>query len=41
MTKLEDDAFSFGFMLLESVAGPSVAARKGQFLRELVSTESR
>ncbi|KAL9439006.1 hypothetical protein AB3S75_024630 [Citrus x aurantiifolia] len=34
MTKLEDDVFSFGFMLLESVAGPSVAARKGQFLQE-------
>lgn len=34
MTTLEDDVFSFGFLLLESVAGPSVSARMGQFLRE-------
>lgn len=34
MTKLEDDVFSFGFMILESLVRPSVSARKGAFLRD-------
>ncbi|KAL5750736.1 hypothetical protein ACOSP7_025339 [Xanthoceras sorbifolium] len=42
MTKLEDDVFSFGFMLLEAIVGPSVSARKGAFLRdELASLNSQ
>ncbi|KAK2978180.1 hypothetical protein RJ640_030353 [Escallonia rubra] len=32
MKSLEDDVFSFGFILLESLAGPSVSARKDAFL---------
>ncbi|KAK3043287.1 hypothetical protein RJ639_002530 [Escallonia herrerae] len=32
MKSLEDDVFSFGFILLESLAGPSVSARKEAFL---------
>ncbi|KAI9174678.1 hypothetical protein LWI28_021105 [Acer negundo] len=34
MTILEDDVFSFGFMLIEAIVGPSVSARKGAFLRD-------
>lgn len=34
MIKLEDDVFSFGFMILESLVGPSVSARKGAFLTD-------
>lgn len=34
MTKLEDDVFSFGFLLLESLVGSSVSANRRQFLRE-------
>ncbi|KAJ0048095.1 hypothetical protein Pint_15702 [Pistacia integerrima] len=41
MIKLEDDVLSFGFMILESLVGPSVSARKGAFLRdELASLNS-
>lgn len=32
MTSLEDDVYSFGFILLEALVGPSVAARKESFL---------
>ncbi|KAF8378119.1 hypothetical protein HHK36_029456 [Tetracentron sinense] len=32
MTKLEDDVYSFGFILLESLVGPSVSARGETFL---------
>lgn len=32
MTNLEDDVYSFGFILLEALVGPSVAARREAFL---------
>ncbi|KAI3499549.1 hypothetical protein L1887_35352 [Cichorium endivia] len=32
MKNLEDDVYSFGFILLESLVGPSVASRKDEFL---------
>lgn len=34
MTKLEDDIFSFGFILLESLVGPLVSAKREMFLRD-------
>ncbi|GFP87980.1 probable inactive leucine-rich repeat receptor-like protein kinase at3g03770 [Phtheirospermum japonicum] len=38
MKSLEDDIYSFGFILLESLVGPSVLARKESFLlNEMVS----
>ncbi|CBI15635.3 unnamed protein product, partial [Vitis vinifera] len=33
MTKLEDDVYSFGLILLESLVGPSVSARREAFLQ--------
>lgn len=42
MTKLEDDIFSFGFILLESLVGPLVSAKREMFLRdELASFDSQ
>ncbi|KAK9278531.1 hypothetical protein L1049_028099 [Liquidambar formosana] len=42
MTSLEDDIYSFGFIILESLVGPSVAARREQFLlNELPSLGSQ
>lgn len=39
MTRLEDDVYSFGLILLESMVGPSIAAKKEATLRdELVCT---
>ncbi|KAL8217508.1 hypothetical protein R6Q57_020881 [Mikania cordata] len=32
MKNLEDDVFNFGFILLESIVGPSAASRKDEFL---------
>jgi hypothetical protein len=41
MTKLEDDIYSFGFILLEALVGPSIHARKEAFLlNEMVCTET-
>jgi hypothetical protein len=40
MTKLEDDIYSFGFILLEALAGPSIhAGREAFLLNEMVCTE--
>ena len=40
MTKLEDDIYSFGFILLEALAVPSMHARREAFLlNEMVCTE--
>lgn len=40
MTKLEDDVYSFGFILLEALVGPSIHARREAFLlNEMVCTE--
>lgn len=42
MTNLEDDVNSFGFILLESLVGPSVATRKEKFLQsEMASFDSQ
>ena len=39
MTRLEDDVYSFGLILLESLVGPSVSARREAFLQnEMVCT---
>lgn len=32
MKNLEDDVYNFGFILLESLVGPSAASRKEEFL---------
>jgi hypothetical protein len=41
MSRLEDDVYSFGLILLQSIVGPSVSAREEAFLRdELASLES-
>lgn len=32
MKNLEDDVYSFGFILLESLVGPSAISRKEEFL---------
>ncbi|KAM7254258.1 hypothetical protein ACFE04_031940 [Oxalis oulophora] len=34
MTSLEDDVYSFGFILLESLVGPSVSTRREEFIKE-------
>ncbi|XP_010519516.1 PREDICTED: probable inactive leucine-rich repeat receptor-like protein kinase At3g03770 [Tarenaya hassleriana] len=34
MSRLEDDVYSFGLILLESIVGPSVSAREEAFLRD-------
>lgn len=40
MTSLEDDAYSFGFILLEALVGPSLAASREIFLlKEMVCAE--
>lgn len=40
MKSLEDDVYSFGFILLESIVGPTVSTRREAFLQnEMVSTE--
>lgn len=40
MTSLEDDAYSFGFILLEALVGPSLAATREAFLlKEMVCAE--
>lgn len=37
MTSLEDDAYSFGFILLEAIVGPSQASKREAFvLKEMV-----
>ena len=37
MTRLEDDVYSFGLILLESMVGPSIASKKeATLLDELV-----
>ncbi|CAN8264524.1 unnamed protein product [Cochlearia groenlandica] len=41
MSRLEDDVYSFGLILLQSIVGPSVSTREEAFLRdELASLES-
>ncbi|KAI7748837.1 hypothetical protein M8C21_024924 [Ambrosia artemisiifolia] len=41
MKNLEDDVYNFGFILLESLVGPSAASRKDEFLmNEMASFES-
>ncbi|XP_071731747.1 probable inactive leucine-rich repeat receptor-like protein kinase At3g03770 [Rutidosis leptorrhynchoides] len=41
MKNLEDDVYSFGFILLESLVGPSAASRKDEFLmNEMASFET-
>ncbi|RID43905.1 hypothetical protein BRARA_I00739 [Brassica rapa] len=41
MSRLEDDVYSFGLILLQAIVGPSVSAREEAFLRdELASLES-
>lgn len=41
MARLEDDVYGFGFILLESLVGPSVSGRKDKLLLdELVCTET-
>ncbi|XWS47826.1 hypothetical protein CRYUN_Cryun13aG0018400 [Craigia yunnanensis] len=40
MTRLEDDVYSFGFILLESMVGPSVAAKKEATLRDELASLS-
>ena len=41
MERLEDDVCSFGFILLESLIGPSVSAGRDKFLLdELVGAET-
>jgi len=34
MSRLEDDVYSFGLILLQSIVGPSVSAREEAFLRD-------
>ena len=34
MTRLEDDVYSIGLILLESMVGPSIAAKKESTLRD-------
>ncbi|KAF7136167.1 hypothetical protein RHSIM_Rhsim08G0188300 [Rhododendron simsii] len=42
MKSLEDDVYSFGFILLESIVGPTVSARREAFLQnEMVSFGSQ
>ncbi|KAL6996995.1 hypothetical protein U1Q18_007119 [Sarracenia purpurea var. burkii] len=42
MKSLEDDVYSFGYILLESLVGPTVSARRESFLlNEMVSLESQ
>ncbi|KAG6686268.1 hypothetical protein I3842_11G009200 [Carya illinoinensis] len=42
MKKLEDDVYSFGFILLEALVGPSVCARREAFLlNEMASLNSQ
>lgn len=36
MTKLEDDVYSFGFILVEALLGSSVSEREASFLNEMV-----
>ncbi|KAK9054577.1 hypothetical protein SSX86_025656 [Deinandra increscens subsp. villosa] len=38
MKNLEDDVYSFGFILLESLVGPSAASRKDEFLMNEMAT---
>ena len=41
MERLEDDVSSFGFILLESLVGPSVSARRDKLVPdELVGAET-
>lgn len=41
MTRLEEDVGSFGFILLESLVGPSVSSRGDKFLlNELVCAQT-
>jgi hypothetical protein len=41
MSRLEDDVCSFGFILLESLVGPSVSSRRDKLaLDELVGAET-
>ncbi|XP_022736228.1 probable inactive leucine-rich repeat receptor-like protein kinase At3g03770 isoform X2 [Durio zibethinus] len=40
MTRLEDDVYSFGLILLESMVGPSVAAKKEATLRDELASLS-
>lgn len=40
MTSLEDDAYSFGFIILEALVGPSQSASREAFLlKEMVCAE--
>ena len=34
MSRLEDDVYSFGLILLQAIVGPSVSAREEAFLRD-------
>ena len=39
MKNLDDDVYSFGYIILESIVGPSVSAKKESFmLNDMVST---
>ena len=41
MKSLEDDAYSFGFIILEALVGPSQSARRETFLaKEMVRTQA-
>lgn len=41
MTRLEDDVYTFGFILLEALVGPAACARREAFLlNEMVCSET-